>query len=72
VIISGINIVKRHTKPTGRVRTQAGIIEREAPLQLSNVALICPHCSQRSRVAYQIQATGNKVRVCKKCNENID
>jgi large subunit ribosomal protein L24 len=72
VIISGINIVKRHTKPTGRVRTQAGIIEREAPLRLSNVALICPHCSQRSKVAYQTQPTGKKVRVCKKCNETID
>jgi large subunit ribosomal protein L24 len=72
VIISGINIVKRHTKPTGRVRTQAGIIEREAPLRLSNVALICPHCSQRSKVAYQTQPTGKKVRVCKKCKETID
>jgi large subunit ribosomal protein L24 len=72
VIISGVNIMKRHTKPTGRVQTQAGIIEREAPLQLSNVALICPHCSQRSKVAYQIQPTGNKVRVCRKCNEIID
>lgn len=72
VIISGVNIVKRHTKPTGRVRTQAGIIEREAPLQLSNVALVCPHCSQRAKVAYQVQATGNKVRICKKCKESID
>ena len=72
VIISGVNIVKRHTKPTGRVRTQAGIIEREAPLQISNVALVCPHCSQRSKVAYEAQPTGNKARVCKKCREPIE
>jgi large subunit ribosomal protein L24 len=72
VIISGVNIVKRHTKPTGRVRTQAGIIEREAPLQLSNVALVCPHCSERSKVTYKAQSAGNKARVCKKCGEPID
>jgi large subunit ribosomal protein L24 len=72
VIVSGVNIVKRHTKPTGRVRTQAGIIEREAPLRLSNVALVCPHCNQRTKVAYQVRPDGEKVRVCKQCNEAIE
>jgi len=72
VIVSGVNIVKRHTKPTGRVRTQAGIIEREAPLRISNVALVCPHCNQRSKVAYQVRPDGVKVRVCKQCNEAIE
>ena len=72
VIISGVNIIKRHTKPTGRVRTQAGIIEREAPLHISNVALVCPQCSQRSKVAFKVQPSGAKARVCKKCNETIE
>lgn len=72
VVISGINIIKRHTKPTGRVRTQAGIIEREAPLHISNVALVCPHCNQRTKVAYHPRADGTKVRVCKRCNEAIE
>ena len=72
VIISGINIVKRHTKPTGRVRTQAGIIEREAPVHVSNVALVCPHCSQRTRVSYRAQDDGRRVRFCRRCNEMMD
>jgi large subunit ribosomal protein L24 len=72
VIVSGINIIKRHTKPTGRVRTQAGIIEREAPMPLSNVALVCPHCDHRTSVAYKVQADGRKARACKRCNEVID
>jgi large subunit ribosomal protein L24 len=72
VVISGVNIIKRHTKPTGRVRTQAGIIEREAPLSISNVALVCPHCSQPTKVAYQVRADGTKVRVCKRCSEAIE
>lgn len=72
VIISGVNIIKRHTKPTGRVRTQAGIIEREAPLNISNVALVCPHCNQRSKVSFKVQPTGAKIRACKRCSETIE
>jgi len=72
VIVSGINIIKRHTKPTGRVRTQAGIIEREAPLDISNVALVCPHCNQPAKVAHKFLPDGRRVRACKRCNEMID
>ncbi len=71
LIISGINLVKRHQKPTGRVRTQAGIIEFEAPLALSKVALICPKCNQRARVGFGMNE-GRKVRLCRKCGEPID
>ena len=71
VIISGVNIIKKHQRRTGDVRTQVGIIEREAPVHLSNVALVCPHCSRATRVGYQIQADGSKVRICKRCQETI-
>ena len=71
VIVSGINIIKRHTKPTGRVRTQAGIIEREAPIDISNVDLVCERCNQRARVKHVHSADGKKVRVCKKCGEKV-
>lgn len=72
VVISGINIIKKHQRPTGRVRTQAGIIEREAPLPVSNVALVCGACNQWTRVGYQLTDDGGKVRVCKRCGEIID
>jgi len=72
VVVSGINLVKRHQRPTGRVRTQVGIIEFEAPLRLSNVALVCPRCNQRTKVAFQIDGEGKKSRLCKKCGEPID
>lgn len=72
VIIEGINIIKRHTKPTGRVRTQAGIIEREAPVHVSNVALVCPHCNRRGKVSHRVQANGRKARFCRRCNELMD
>jgi large subunit ribosomal protein L24 len=71
VVVAGVHMIKRHTKP-GRVRTQAGIIEREGPIALSNVMLICTKCSKATRVGYKFIENGDKVRVCRKCGEIID
>lgn len=72
VVVSGINIVKRHRRPTGQVRTQAGIIEFEAPVWLDKVMLLCPNCKKPSRIGFRTSEAGKKVRVCKKCGEDID
>jgi large subunit ribosomal protein L24 len=71
VIVEGLNIVKRHTKPRGQAR-QAGIIEREASLPVSNVMLLCPKCNQPTRIGSQILEDGNRVRKCCRCHEVID
>jgi large subunit ribosomal protein L24 len=71
-VVSGVNIVKKHQRRTGNVRTQFGIIEREAPVRLSTVALVCPHCDKATRVGYRIAADGSKSRICRKCQETID
>jgi large subunit ribosomal protein L24 len=74
VVVSGINIVKKHQRPirAGRSQVQPGIIDFEAPIQISNVMLVCPRCDQRTRVGFTQQEDGRKVRVCKKCGEAID
>lgn len=72
VIVSGINLIKKHQRRTGDVRTQFGIIEREAPIHISNVALVCPHCNEPTRVGYHVFPDGSKSRRCKKCGELID
>lgn len=72
VVVSGVNIVKKHQRPTGNVRTQAGIIELEAPIRVSNVALVCPHCDLPTRVGYRVGEDGTKSRMCRKCGEVID
>ena len=72
VIVSGIHLIKKHQRRTGDVRTQAGIIEREAPIHISNVALVCPKCNERTKVAYHVFADGSRSRRCKKCGEFID
>ncbi|HWV36191.1 MAG TPA: 50S ribosomal protein L24 [Thermomicrobiales bacterium] len=69
VVVEGVNIVKKHIK-RGRAR-QAGIVEVEAPLDVSNVMLICPNCKQPSRVGVRVNAEGKNQRFCKKCDEFI-
>ncbi|MBC7234962.1 MAG: 50S ribosomal protein L24 [Chloroflexi bacterium] len=71
VVVSGVNLIKKHQRRTGNVRTQTGIIEREAPIHISNVALVCPHCNEAVRVGYEKTPEG-KVRVCRRCGEVID
>jgi len=72
LVVSGINMIKKHQRRTGDVKTQFGIIEREAPLNVSNVALVCPHCDKAIRVGYRIMPDGSRVRVCHKCDEIVD
>jgi len=72
VVVAGANIIKKHQKPVqaGRGKTQAGIIEFEAPISLSNVMLVCPKCNEPTRVG--MRADGDsKVRVCKNCGADI-
>jgi len=75
VVVSGINLVKKHQRPRptgGRMQAQAGIIEFEAPIHLSNVMLVCPQCGQRTKVGFQFLEDGSKARVCKKCDAILD
>ena len=71
LIVEGVNMIKRHMKPRQAVR-QAGIIEREAPIHVSDVKLICRKCNKPTRVGFRLLEGETKVRVCKKCQEVID
>lgn len=69
--VERINMIKRHTKP--RDASQQGqIVEREAPIHVSNLQLICPECTQTGRVGRKVLEDGTKVRFCKKCGESIE
>ena len=71
ILVENINIVKRHTRPNAQNR-QGGIIESEAPLRSSNVMLLCNKCIKPVRIKMLRLDDGKKVRVCRKCNEQID
>lgn len=70
VIISGINVLKKHSKPT-RKNPQGGIIDLHAPISVSNVMIICPRCNKTTRVSYKVHGK-SKTRICKKCHESLD
>ena len=71
VVVEKVNMIKRHTKPS-MVNQQGGIIEKEAPIHVSNLKLICPKCSKTVRIGKKTLEDGSKVRVCKKCGETVD
>ncbi|HAM55214.1 MAG TPA: 50S ribosomal protein L24 [Candidatus Rokubacteria bacterium] len=71
VLVEKINMIKKHQRPTQKLR-QGGIIERENPLALSNVLLVCGRCDGPVRTGVQVLGNGRKLRVCKKCGEPID
>jgi large subunit ribosomal protein L24 len=73
LLVEGVNVVKRHLKlrpARGRAGQEGGIISKEAPLDLSNVQVVCPSCGP-TRVGYQISADGTKTRICRKCGGEL-
>lgn len=71
VIVEGLNIVKKHMKPNKKY-TQGGIIEKESPLHISNVMLMCPKCNKPTRLGSTVLDNGKKLRTCKKCKEVVE
>jgi len=72
VVVQGVNIIIKHQRRTGDVRTQFGRIELEAPIHISNVMLVCPSCKKATRVGFRLLEDGTKSRFCKRCDELID
>ncbi len=71
LVVENLNMIKRHTRP-GRANAQGGIVEKEAPLDASNVMLVCGGCSKPTRTGVRILEDGKKARYCKKCSEIVD
>jgi len=65
VVIEGVNLIKRHTRPNPQKKIQGGIVEREAGIHVSNVMIVSPDSGQKTRVGYKILDDGRKVRVAK-------
>ena len=71
-LVEGIQIIKRHTKPNPQKNVKGGIVEKEGPVELSNLMVVCPECDKPTRIGYRLLEDGRKVRTCKKCNGEID
>ncbi len=71
VLVERVNMIKRHQKPTSP-QEPGGILEKEAPLHVSNVMLVCPACNKPARIGRRKLESGVRVRVCRRCGEAID
>ena len=71
IIVEGVNVKKKHMKPNKQYQ-QGGIIDKEAPIYISNTMLVCPKCDKPTRIGNKVLEDGRKLRECKKCKEVMD
>ena len=72
LIVEGVNLIKRHTRPNPAKNIKGGVVQREASLHASNVQLVCPECGAHTRVGHKLLDDGRKVRICRKCGGVVD
>ena len=72
LVVEGVNFIKRHTRANPQKHVKGGIVEREAPLNASNVQLVCPECSSPTRIGRRLLDDGRRVRYCVKCKGVVD
>ncbi|MBI1871388.1 MAG: 50S ribosomal protein L24 [Chlamydiae bacterium] len=69
-IVEGLHFIKRHMRPT-QANPQGGMVQKEASVHISNLALFCSHCDRPVKVGFKISENFEKQRVCRKCGEGI-
>ncbi len=72
VVVEGVSFLKRHTRPNPQKQIKGGIVEREAPIHVSNVMIVCGACGKPTRIGHNILADGKKVRICRSCSSSLD
>ncbi len=72
VIVEGVNLMKRHTRPNPQKNVKGGVVEREASLHASNVQIVCAECGKPTRIGKKVLDDGRKVRICRKCDGVLD
>jgi large subunit ribosomal protein L24 len=72
VIVQGVGFIKRHTRPNPQRNIKGGIAEREGPIHVSNVMIVCGECGKRTRIGSKRLSDGKKIRICRKCEGALD
>jgi large subunit ribosomal protein L24 len=72
VVVEGISLLKRHTRANPSKNIKGGIVERESPIHISNVMILCGSCNQATRIGHSILSDGKKIRICRKCGNSLD
>jgi len=72
IVVEGVQMIKRHTRPNPQKNIKGGIVEKEAAIHISNVAIVCKNCKKHTRIGSKVLADGQTIRVCKKCGTTIE
>ena len=72
IVVEGVQMIKRHTRPNPQKQIKGGIVEKEAAIHISNVAIVCKNCKKHTRIANKVLADGQVTRACKKCGATIE
>jgi large subunit ribosomal protein L24 len=72
VVVEGIQMIKRHTRPNPQRNIKGGIVEKEAPIHISNVAIMCKNCNRHTRISNKMLGDGSIIRACRRCGNAID
>jgi large subunit ribosomal protein L24 len=72
IVVEGVQMIKRHTRPNPQKNIKGGIVEKEAAIHISNVAIICKSCKAHTRIATKVLSDGRRVRACKKCGNTLE
>jgi len=72
IVVEGVQMIKRHTRANPQRNVKGGIVEKESPINLSNVALVCKNCGKHTRIKHQVLGDDRHVRICKKCGSTIE
>jgi large subunit ribosomal protein L24 len=72
IVVEGVQMIKRHTRPNPQRNIKGGIVEKEAPIHISNVAIVCKSCKAHTRIANKVLADGRRARTCKKCGSTLE
>ena len=72
VVVEHANMIKRHTRPNPAKNIKGGIVEKEAPIQVSNVMIVCPSCGKHTRVGHTQLPDGSRARSCRRCATTLD
>jgi len=72
VVVEGVQMIKRHTRPNPQKNIKGGIVEKEASIHISNVAILCKNCKKHTRIANKVLMDGQTIRACKKCGNTLE
>jgi large subunit ribosomal protein L24 len=72
IVVEGVQMIKRHTRPNPQKSIKGGIVEKEASIHISNVAIVCKNCKEHTRIGIAVLEDGRRERTCKKCGNALD